>query len=185
MIQGKLIEFVALSSEYEEFMMELLNNQEISYFEGKVEPLISIDRQRKWFADNINTKNQYLIIKSIENHTLLGYISFKMTNEVSRDGHIAIKLAKNAQGKGIGTDSLKLAMKYFFLKFNIHRLHSHIVEYNIASQKLFINKCGWRVEGRSVKSLYINGKYYDNLQVAILQEEFIVNEKDSFYNPFA
>lgn len=185
MIKGKIIELVALSSEHELFMMDLINDQEIAYWEGRVEPVISIEKQRKWFAESLSSNNHYLIIRSIAAKQLLGYISFKITNPTSKDGHLAIKLVKEAHNKGIGTDALKTAMRYYFLTFNMHRLHSHIAEYNIASQKLFVVKCGWRKEGVAVKSVYINGSYYDNFLIALLKEEFILNEKDTFYNPIS
>jgi RimJ/RimL family protein N-acetyltransferase len=183
MIEGKIINIVALSDEHLDFMLNMLNNQEIAYLEGRTEALISKSKQKNWFDNNLASENHYLIINSKDGKDMYGYMSFKITNKVSRDGHIAIKLVSNARGKGIAIDALKTAMRFYFFNFNIHRLHSHIIAYNIPSQKLFIEKCGWRKEGNAVKSIYINGKYHDNYLVAILKEEFIKNEIDSFYNP--
>ncbi|HQN17021.1 MAG TPA: GNAT family protein [Bacteroidales bacterium] len=182
MIKGKKIFLEALSGEHESFMLSLLNDQEIAYYEAKVEQLISIEKQRSWLQSSITSRNHYLIIKSLKNNESLGYISFKLTNEISRDGHLSIKLAPGNQGKGIGVDAIKTAMKYYFYNFNMHRLHGFIIDYNAPSQMLFLGKCHWKKEGILREACYINGKYHDFICVAILKQEFLDEEKDEFYN---
>lgn len=183
MIYGKTIKLVALSSDHHQFMLSLLNDEETAHNEGKVEFPVSIDAQRLWYEKYLHNRNAHsFIIMSKEDDTIYGYLSFKILNEVSRNGHLAIKLCKEARGKGYGTDALKTAMKFLFFQYNMHRLTSHIIDYNIASQKLFIDKCGWKKEGTAREAIYMNGKYYDNILIGILKEDFIKNEKDNFYN---
>jgi len=183
MIKGKKIYLEALSGEHESFMLSLLNDQEISYYEGKVEQLISREKQRNWVQSSLTSRNHYLIIKSLENNESLGYISFKLTNEISRDGHLAIKLAPGNQGKGISVDAVKTVMKHYFYNFNMHRLHGFIIDYNDPSLMLFLGKCHWKKEGVLREACYINGKYHDFINVAILKQEFLAEETDEFYNP--
>lgn len=184
MICGKSIKLLSLSSEHHQFMLSLLNDEETAYFEGKVEFPISIDDQQLWFDKYLINKNsRSFIIAPMNEESLYGYMSFKMLNDISRNGHVAIKLSKEARGKGIGTDALKTLMKFLFFQYNMHRLSTHIVEYNYASQKLFIETCGWKKEGIIRDAIYINGRYYDNILLGILKDDFMENEKDDFYNP--
>jgi len=183
MIKGKKIYFEALSGDHESFMLSLLNDQEIAYYEGKVEQLISKEKQRIWFQASLSSHNHYWIIKSLKDNEPLGYLSFKLKNEISRDGHLAVKFTKSNHGKGFGVDAIKTAMKYYFYNFNLHRLHGFIIDYNAPSQMLFIGKCHWKKEGVSREACYINGKYHDFINVAILKQEFLAEETDEFYNP--
>jgi RimJ/RimL family protein N-acetyltransferase len=142
----------------------------------------SREMQKKWLIDNVYSNNFYFIIVEKISNNPCGYISLKIKNEYTRDGHLAIKLNNSSQGRGLGLDAIKTAMSYFFFTINLYRLHSHIIDFNFVSQHVFINKCGWRKEGVGVKSIYIKGKYHDNYYVAILKDEFIEIEKDQFYN---
>ena len=45
-------------------------------------------------------------------------------------------------------------MKYCFEELNLNRIDGSIIEYNVPSQKLYINKCGWTVEGTKRQSVF-------------------------------
>lgn len=185
MIQGKIIDFVPLSANHNEFMVSLLNNQEIAFLEGRTEPMVSIEKQDNWYRNNLNSPHQYLIIQPKNDTKPVGYMSMKITDKVSGSALLGIKLPPESQRKGYGLDAVKTLMNHCFFTFNLHRLYSYILEYNEGSQHLFINKCGWRIEGTEKKSIFARGEYHDRLMLAILREEFIKNETDPFYNPFA
>ena len=72
---------------------------------------------------------------------------------------------------GIGTDGVYATMRYAFEELQLNRLYSSILEYNIASQKLYA-KCGWKVEGNYRRSIFKNNAYHDELAIAILRDEY-------------
>ncbi len=185
MIEGKLINLTALSSKHLDFMLSLLNNQDIAYLEGRAESLISIEKQKAWFEKSVYSSNQYYVIETKLESLPVGYMSLKIQNNISGNAQLAIKLTPNAQGKGFGTDAVKIITRHCFFTFNLHRLYSHIVAYNTPSQKMFLDKCFWRKEGVEKESVYTNGQYHDNILIALLKNEFISNEKDVFYNPLS
>ena len=39
-------------------------------------------------------------------------------------------------------------------------------------QKLYCNKCGWKIEGTKRKAVFKGNQYHDELIVAILREEY-------------
>jgi RimJ/RimL family protein N-acetyltransferase len=178
MIKGKKIYLRLLENEDIDFMLSLVNDQELAYWEGRNEFLVSESKQRDWFLKNLNTGYRFIICE-IGSNKKLGYFSFKHTNIISNSGLVAIKITQESRGKSIGTDTLKTAMSFLFNKINLYRLHTHIIDYNSASLRLF-NKCNWVIEGKERKSVFMNNIYHDNVLLSILKEEYFQKE-DSFY----
>ncbi|WP_299052960.1 GNAT family protein [uncultured Polaribacter sp.] len=182
MIEGKNIYLKALEQNDIDFMLTLVNNQELAYWEGKNEFLKTNESQKEWFLKNLSTGYRFIIYEK-ETNLKLGYFSFKYTNSISKSGLIAIKIIKNSRGKKIGTDSLKTGMSFLFNKININRLHTHIIDYNLASLNLF-RKCYWVIEGKERKSIFMNNDYHDNILLSILKEEYYQNEEIFYLDLF-
>jgi len=179
MLKGKKIHLRALEMEDIDFMFSLVNNQEFAFWEGKNEFPISSKQQKHWFEKNYNTGYRFIIC---ENHTKekMGYISFKIADDISRKGLLALKLVEAARGKGVGTDGLKTMTSFLFNKLNMNRLFTHIIHYNKASLSLF-EKSGWTIEGTERQSIYMNNEYHNNVLLAMLKDEYNEKENDTFY----
>lgn len=182
MIVGKKIYLRALENSDIDFMLTLVNDQELAYWEGRNEFLVSEEAQKKWFDSFKNTGHRFIVCDQ-QNDEKLGYFSFKSTNKISNNGLVAIKLVQASRGKGIGTDTLKTAMSFLFNKINVRRLHTHIIDFNTASQQLF-EKCFWIQEGKERKSIYMNNAYHDNILYSILKEEYMEKEEQQYLDLF-
>jgi len=182
MIKGKHVYLKPLNKEDIDFMLELVNDQEINFWEAKNKFPIAKAKQIEWFKNNLSKGYRYIIYDNTTDKKV-GYFSFKITNKASQTGKIALKFIKEARGKNYGTDSLKLMMSYLFNKMNMHRLFTTIVAYNKGSLKLF-EKSGWIVEGNERQSIYMNKKYHDNYSVSILKEEYELLETDFYKELF-
>ena len=179
MLTGKTIYLRALEETDVSFMFSLVNNQEFAYWEGKNEFPISQKQQQLWFDNNYNKGHRFIICDK-STHEKMGYMSFKITDEISRKGQLALKLIESARGKNIGTDSLQTLTSFLFNKANLNRLYTHIIAFNKPSLKLF-EKCGWTIEGTERESIYMNGEYHDNVLLAIIKSEYQSQETDKFY----
>ncbi|MDC0324454.1 GNAT family N-acetyltransferase [Akkermansiaceae bacterium] len=178
MLEGKKIELVSINEADSAFMVSLLNDQRIARMEGKNEMLISMDQQRAWVEKNKLSKSRLsLIIFEKTEKKRVGYISFKYVNQISRIGHVGIKIQQNSQGLGYGSDALRTLTDYLFCQLNIHRLQSTIVEFNKPSINLFVKKFGWKIEGQLRKSVYSEGRYFDQLIIGLLRSDFETSPK--------
>lgn len=92
-----------------------------------------------------------------------------------------MKLRNASRGKGIAQDAVMTLMRYAFKELNLNRLDGAIIEYNKPSQKLYIDRCGWKIEGVKRKSIFKNGEYHDNIMVSILAEEYEKLVKETKY----
>lgn len=77
---------------------------------------------------------------------------------------------KNFRGQGLGTKATKLLLEYAFETLRLHRVDLRVLEYNQAAIKCY-KKCGFKEEGRERESGFIDGKYYDDIRMSILEQE--------------
>jgi [ribosomal protein S5]-alanine N-acetyltransferase len=72
--------------------------------------------------------------------------------------------------KGIATTAVNLITEYGFKNLDIVRIHTGIFEYNTASQRV-LEKCGFIKEGIFQKSVYKEGKLWNEVRFAKLKEQ--------------
>lgn len=92
----------------------------------------------------------------------------------NRHAMTALKLGgpNPLRGKGLGTDAIMTVMAFAFYDVGLHRLYGSILTDNIASQRAYVTKCGWSVEGTSRSHIWRHGSFIDLLQVGVLKEDF-------------
>ncbi|MEP7063045.1 MAG: GNAT family protein [Betaproteobacteria bacterium] len=62
--------------------------------------------------------------------------------------------------KGFAEDAVRTIMRYAFEEMGLERLDTTIVEFNSASLKLHVDKCGWIEEGRKANAVFRKGKFW-------------------------
>lgn len=172
-IIGNKVYLRALEKEDMEAFRVNANNPDIEYAVGGWSFPISTTQQYKWYehvsGDNSNLR---LTIADKVTDEILGMINLVNIDWKSGCAFTGIRLFDNCpKKKGYGKDAVFAIMEYAFNELRLHRLEGSIIETNIASQKLY-EKCGWVVEGVKREAVFKNGKYYNELQVAILKEEY-------------
>jgi RimJ/RimL family protein N-acetyltransferase len=79
---------------------------------------------------------------------------------------------KAYQGKGYGVEAKMLLLEYAFNTLNLRKVCSNVHEFNKYSVK-YSKKCGYRIEGRRKDQHYSQGRYWDQIQMAVFREDFI------------
>ena len=86
--------------------------------------------------------------------TVIGDVALQNIDRINRKCSIGMGIAKiENRSKGYGYQAAMLIMNYGF-------------------KYLGLEKCGFTLEGRERKSVYLNGQMHDRLNYAILKEEF-------------
>lgn len=134
---------------------------------------VSSYQQEKWFESAAGNKsNQRFTICDKETDKPVGMINLvniDMKNGVAFSG---IRLFGNEnKGKGYGKDAVFAIMEYAFNQLRLNRLEGSILVTNEPS-KILYEKCGWVVEGKKREAVYKNGRFVDELQVAILKSDY-------------
>ncbi len=123
-----------------------------------------------------------LILFTIENldGEDVGGLSYHTRNRKDGNFSFGVRIAAPFRGRGYAQDATRILLRYGFLERNYHKCNSACVEGNTASIRLH-HALGFRDEGRQRETLFMNGRYYDELLFGLTREEFDAN--DAPYRP--
>lgn len=76
------------------------------------------------------------------------------------------------RGKGYGHDTVMAIMRYAFDELGLHRLDGSIIEYNEASRRLYLGKCGWKHEGVQRDWYWRQGRFWDKELVGVTADDY-------------
>ena len=103
---------------------------------------------------------------------LIGEIRLHSLNEIDRRAALAVGIADpGALGRGAGTESIRLVLGFAFTTLQLHRISVRVLAYNTRAIAAY-EKCGFAFEGRERESALVDGKWYDDIMMAILASDF-------------
>jgi [ribosomal protein S5]-alanine N-acetyltransferase len=109
-------------------------------------------------------QTNFAIASSIE---AIGGIGFKLKHDIyRRSAEVGYWLGESYWGKGIVSKALAAIKEYAFTNFDLVRLSATVFEWNKASARV-LEKNGFSLEGRLIKSITKNGNTVDSLLYAI------------------
>jgi RimJ/RimL family protein N-acetyltransferase len=172
-IQGKKVTLRALERSDMAELRSYHNDPEIGFLLGGWSHPISSAQQDKWFdGQAFESQNLRFAIDTSED----GFIGISTITNIdfkNRSAYHGIMIGKkNMQGHGYGRDAVMTTMKYAFEELGLHRLDGDIVEHNVPSYNLYVQKCGWKKEGVLREHAFRNNQYYDRILVGILKREY-------------
>lgn len=139
----------------------------------------SIEKADEWYGDIQSKQGKTHIRLGIflpnegGGATVIGDIALQDINWQDRSCTLGYGLSKiGYRSKGYTTDAAKTILRYGFCHFGLERISATTLEHNIGSQRV-LEKCGFTLEGRERKAVYIAGRRYDRLIYGILADEFI------------
>ena len=85
--------------------------------------------------------------------------------------HITIG-ERDAWGRGLGTEATELMVGHAFERLLLHRVGLTVFSYNVRAIRAY-EKAGFRVEGRLRDAIQRDGRYFDEVQMGILADEWL------------
>ena len=173
---GEHIYLSPLCTEDGEKYTEWLNDFETTDYIGKSSKICSIENERKWLEDGIDSKDSQIfgIIESKSNK-IIGNCGIHRIDSIDRTATLGIFIGdKEERNKGYGTEAIKLLLDYGFNYLNLHEIQLDVIAFNKRAIKCY-EKAGFKEYGRRRECEYLNGKYYDLISMDILRSEFKEN----------
>lgn len=170
---GKIIILRAIEEKDLDLLQKWSNDPEIQYWLGGWHTPSSLIIMKEWH--NRITRDNNNIRFAIEHKELglIGTANLVDINWKDRNAFHGMLLGdKDIRGKGIGVDVVMSIMKYAFEELGLQRLDGSMIEYNIGSLKLYIEKCGWKKEGIKKKWYYRKKQYWDKIIVGITRDDY-------------
>ena len=127
----------------------------------------------KWVGSfRIDSTDQRFIIEA-EGHGAVGMANLVQINWKDRNGFHGMLIGdRNLHGRGIGASVVSAIMRYAFEELGLERIDTTIVEYNAASLKLYLQKCGWVEEGRKARAIYRQGRFWTNVLLGVTRAQY-------------
>jgi len=94
---------------------------------------------------------------------------------------IGIQVGIEYRGKGYGTASMRILLKYAFLERRLNKFNVWCVEGNVPAIAM-MKKLGCTQEGVRRQIIYSDGRYLDGILFGLTKDEFIENERRFVHN---
>jgi RimJ/RimL family protein N-acetyltransferase len=108
---------------------------------------------------------------------LAGVAFLHSLNEADRKARFAIgMLAPNYLGRGLGAESSILVLSHAFRDLGLHRVDLRVLAFNTGAMTVY-PRCGFVVEGRESDSCWLEGRWYDDIIMGLLEREFRADHK--------
>jgi RimJ/RimL family protein N-acetyltransferase len=104
---------------------------------------------------------------------LIGFTTFSALD--ADNGSVLFHITigeRDAWGRGLGTEATRLMLGHAFERLSLHRVALSVFSYNTRAIRSY-EKVGFRVEGRLREAILRDGRYWDEVQMAILRDEWL------------
>lgn len=154
-----------------------INDPEVTQYLRVYLPMMETDEE-KWFEKLGERKqdNIVLVIEIYETDSIKRPIGITGIHNINWKDRTAITGtmigAKDFWGKGYGTEAKMLLLDYAFNTLNLRKMCSSVFEFNKRSLAYSL-KCGYYEEGRLRRQVYVKGRYWDEIMIAVFKEDFL------------
>jgi RimJ/RimL family protein N-acetyltransferase len=133
--------------------------------------------QRFFYSRILGTDFLAMAIHVRESDRLIGTCAFSQLDADNGSAlfHITIGEA-DAWGKGYGTEATELMLAHAFTRLPLHRVALTVFEFNTRAIRAY-EKCGFVVEGRSREAILREGRYWDEIHMSVLADEWEARKK--------
>ena len=170
-IIGERIYLSPINSEDIEKFTQWLNDFETTDYIGRSGSVVTLNDEKKYLEEKANDIIQFVIV-TLEDDKMIGTISLNEINHLKRKATLGIFIGdKEYREKCYGAEAIRLILDYGFNYLNLNNIKLDLIEFNERAYACY-KKCGFKEYGRRRKCEFINGKYYDVIEMDILAEEF-------------
>jgi RimJ/RimL family protein N-acetyltransferase len=170
-ISGELVYLRALEKSDLEACLRWMNDPEVTQYILMGRKPMNATREGEWIAEQYRNDADvvFAICKKVGDEHI-GNCGLNEINWVDRFATTGIAIGeKSCWGKGYGTDAMRLVLRYAFEILNLRRVELAVFDFNERAIRSY-KKLGFVEEGRLVERRYKNGRYIDEILMAISRE---------------
>lgn len=130
--------------------------------------------EEEWFDNLSRNKGSHIVFAVVdaETHKLIGNMGLAQINWKDRTAVSEAMIGdSNYWGKGYGTEAKMILLNYAFNTLNLRKICASVIAFNERSYKYQL-KCGYIKEGVKRKQCYHEGKYWDEILMAVFKENW-------------
>lgn len=154
-----------------------INDPEVTQYLSTYYPMTEV-QERNWVHTIRNESDIVLALVVEDIH--IGSIGIHRINWKDGTATTGTLIGeKEYWGKGYGTEAKMLLLHYAFHTLNLRKICSSVIAYNKRSYN-YSKKCGYVEEGCLREHLYRQGRYWDEIQLAVFRVDW-----EPLWIPFA
>ena len=131
---------------------------------------ITLETHFDWWAGLRNRPSERRYIFEIDGRRV-GFTKFYSIDHVNKSCVLGADIHKDYRGKGLAKPMWTMMLDKAFNEWQLHRVGLTTAEYNHVAQKVY-RGLGFMVEGRLTRSLYRDGKFYDQVMMYMLKSDW-------------
>lgn len=132
------------------------------------------DDEREWFEKSIKNCHEKLTLaihKKIDDK-FIGMMTLERINFIHRTATTGSFIGEEEnRSKGFGHDAKMILLNHAFNVLNLNKVCASAVAFNDRSIR-FNQSCGYNIEGIRKQHLFVEGKYHDQVMLAVFAEDF-------------
>ena len=134
--------------------------------------LYTHDQEDEWFVTNREAGNIHFTVYEKESGTPIGTTGLMHIDQVHRSAEFGIMIGEKVyQNRGYGTAATALTIDYGFNALNLASIFLRVHEFNQHGIKVY-EKVGFKEIGRRRRAYFVGGKFYEDVLMDIVPEEF-------------
>jgi RimJ/RimL family protein N-acetyltransferase len=150
------------------------------YQEGPM-PIAEIDRFFQ--ARVVGPDSLALAIHLRDSGRLIGTCAFSQLDADNGSALFHITIGeKDAWGRGYGTEATELMLEHAFERLGLHRVALSVFAFNERAIRAY-RKAGFVLEGRARQSIWRDGRYWDELQMSMLDSDWAAHRRGDDGSP--
>ncbi|MBP1925317.1 RimJ/RimL family protein N-acetyltransferase [Sedimentibacter acidaminivorans] len=168
---GKRVYLSPMSIEDAEIYVKWLNDFNVTDGLGTSNNIISVESEKEWISQN-TSKYQLAIIR-LEDDMLIGNCGLQEIDHIRQCGVVGLFFGEEEnRSKGYGQEVLNLLLNYGFEYLNLNNIMLKVFSFNERAINCY-TKVGFKEIGRRRQSYYLKGRYWDEVYMDILKQEFM------------
>ena len=134
--------------------------------------LFTPESHRQWLRDKVGTGLvEQFIIHSTDAGMDVGSVYLRDIDRTHRRAEFGIFIGEQSQmGKGIGSECIRLIVRYGFDKLHLHKVFLRVLADNAIARKSY-EKCGFMQEAYLKDEVCISGVYKDLILMRIINPQ--------------
>lgn len=170
-LSGENIYLSPIDSEDYELFCKWYNTKSIAECSGMIAKLVGKNAQKQSLEYMSKNDFNFSVIERKDN-CLIGFGSIFDIRREDRSAEIGIMIGEEEkQNKGYGKEIGHLLIEYCFDVLNLNSIYAKIASFNQRSISL-CKKLGFIESGKRRQAWYNDGKYYDEIIVDMLRDEY-------------
>jgi len=136
---------------------------------------IDEEDQLEWWKGLHKKKNdkRFVVCHKDKPQEVIGRLRIQNINWQHNNCEIGLDILPDYRGKGYGTKSYKMLLKFLFLQYNMHLVCLRVADFNEQSKRLY-KKVGFRETGGFPEYFFRNGKYWDYILFSMTRESYFI-----------